>query len=88
MRIETAFVQSLIAYLAAIRNAFRFGTSVAKALRNQGEAMRVKRRLQAEEKAQKTAVKLMIPLVLFIFPAMGIVLAGPAAIRLMEAFSK
>lgn len=42
--------------------------------------------MQAEERAQKTAVKLMIPLVLFIFPAMGIVLAGPAAIRLMETF--
>ena len=57
-------------------------------LRNQGKAMRTKRHQQAEERAQKTAVKLMIPLVLFIFPAMGIVLAGPAGIRLMEAFSK
>ena len=81
-------VDELRSLVSVIAQAERFGTSVAKALRNQGEAMRTKRRLQAEEKAQKTAVKLMIPLVLFIFPAMGIVLAGPAAIRLMEAFSK
>ncbi|MBI5864255.1 MAG: type II secretion system F family protein, partial [Planctomycetes bacterium] len=81
-------VDELRSLVSVIAQAERFGTSVAKALRNQGEAMRSKRRLQAEEKAQKTAVKLMIPLVMFIFPAMGIVLAGPAAIRLMEAFSK
>ncbi len=78
-------VKSLVSVVA---QAERFGTSVGKALRNQGEALRTKRRQKAEEKAQKTAVKLMIPLVLFIFPAMGVVLAGPAALRLMEAFAK
>ncbi len=81
-------IDELRSLVSTIAQAERFGTSVAKALRNQGEAMRTKRRQQAEERAQKTAVKLMIPLVLFIFPAMGVVLAGPAAIRLMEAFSK
>ncbi len=79
-------VDELRSLVSVISQAERFGTSVAKALRNQSMAMRVKRRQQAEERAQKTAVKLMIPLVLFIFPAMGIVLAGPAGIRLMEAF--
>lgn len=83
-----AGVDELRSLVSVVAQAERFGTSVARALRNQGEAMRSKRRLQAEERAQKTAVKLMIPLVLFIFPAMGIVLAGPAAIRLMEAFQK
>ncbi len=82
-RVELDELRSLVSVVA---QAERFGTSVAKALRNQGNAMRVKRHQQAEERAQKTAVKLMIPLVLFIFPAMGIVLAGPAGIRLMEAF--
>lgn len=81
-------VDELRSLVSVVAQAERFGTSVAKALRNQGESMRAKRRLQAEERAQKTAVKLMIPLVMFIFPAMGIVLAGPAAINLMEAFSK
>jgi tight adherence protein C len=81
-------IEELRALVSVVTQAERFGTSVAKALRNQGESMRSKRRLAAEERAQKTAVKLMIPLVLFIFPAMGIVLAGPAGIQLMEAFSK
>ncbi|RMF70891.1 MAG: type II secretion system F family protein [Planctomycetota bacterium] len=80
-------VDELRSMTSVITQAERFGTSIAKALRNQGDAMRTKRRQQAEERAQKTAVKLMIPLVVFIFPAMGIVLAGPAAINVMEAFS-
>jgi tight adherence protein C len=81
-------LDELRSLVSVIAQAERFGTSVASALRNQGNAMRTKRRQQAEERAQKTAVKLMIPLVLFIFPAMGVVLAGPAGIRLMEAFAK
>ena len=80
-------VDELRSMISVITQAERFGTSIAKALRNQGDAMRTKRRQQAEERAQKTAVKLMIPLVIFIFPAMGIVLGGPAAINVMEAFS-
>jgi len=79
-------LDELRSLVSVITQAERFGTSVAKALRSQSEALRTKRRQAAEEKAQKTAVKLMIPLVLFIFPAMGVVLAGPAAINLMEAF--
>lgn len=81
-------LDELRSLVSVVMQAERFGTSVGKALRTQGEALRTKRRQKAEEKAQKTAVKLMIPLVMFIFPAMGVVLAGPAALRLMEAFSK
>jgi len=62
----------------------RFGTSVAQALRIHADAMRVKRRQIAEEKAAKSAVKLIFPLILFIFPALLIVLAGPAAIRVVQ----
>lgn len=72
--------------VSVITQAEKFGTSVAKALRNQGDAIRTKRRQQAEEKAQQTAVKLMIPLVLFIFPAMFVVLGGPAVIRMSSVF--
>jgi tight adherence protein C len=61
----------------------RFGTSLAKTLRVHAEAMRIKRRQLAEERAAKAAVKLVIPLVFFIFPALFVVLLGPAAIRII-----
>jgi tight adherence protein C len=64
----------------------RFGSSIAQALRVQSDSMRVKRKQIAEEKAAKTAVQLIFPLVLFIFPGIFIVLVGPAAIRIIEAF--
>ena len=63
----------------------KFGTSIGRALRNQADVLRTKRQQEAEERAQKTAVKLLLPLVLFIFPALGIVLAGPAVLSMMEA---
>lgn len=78
-------VEELRSLVTVILQAEKFGTSIARALRNQGESLRTKRRQAAEERAQKTAVKLMIPLVLFIFPAMGVVLAGPAALKMIEA---
>ncbi len=62
----------------------RFGTSIAQALRVQSEALRIKRRQKAEEKASKTAVQLLFPLVLFIFPGIFVVLVGPAAINIIE----
>ncbi len=74
-------VKSLV---AIINQAERFGTSIARALRNQSEALRTKRRQAAEERAQKTTVKLMAPLILFIFPAILVVLAGPAALKMIE----
>lgn len=78
-RTGVAEVHSLMTMLVQTS---RFGTSLAKALRVHADAMRVKRRQQAEEKAAKASVKLVFPLVLFIFPALMIVLAGPAAIRI------
>lgn len=62
----------------------RFGTSVGTALRTQSDSMRVRRRQIAEEKAAKTAVKLIFPLVLFIFPGIFVVLVGPAAITMIN----
>lgn len=62
----------------------RFGTSVGKALRVQSDAMRTRRRQIAEEKASKTAVQLIFPLVLFIFPGIFVVLVGPAAITMIN----
>jgi tight adherence protein C len=80
-------VSEMRALVAVITQAEKFGTSVAKALRTQADALRVKRRLKAEERAQKTTVKLMLPLILFIFPSIFVVLLGPAAMRLVEVFS-
>lgn len=62
----------------------RFGTSVGQALRTQSDAMRVRRRQIAEEKASKTAVQLIFPLVLCIFPGIFVVLVGPAAITMVN----
>ena len=62
----------------------KFGSSIARALRVHSDAMRSARRQIAEEKAAKTAVQLIFPLVLFIFPAVFVVLAGPAAITMIR----
>lgn len=78
-------LEEMRSLVSVILQAEKFGTSIARALRNQADSLRTKRHQAAEERAQKTAVKLMIPLVLFIFPAMGVVLAGPAAIKMLEA---
>src|SRR5205814_8460344 len=77
-------VEEMKALIAVITQAEKFGTSVAKALRTQADALRVKRRLRAEERAQKTTVKLIIPLILFIFPSIFVVLVGPAALRIYK----
>jgi tight adherence protein C len=79
-------VPEMKALVAVVTQAEKFGTSIAKALRNQADSLRTKRRLAAEERAQKTTVKLMIPLVLFIFPAIFVVLLGPAVLQILRQF--
>jgi tight adherence protein C len=66
----------------------RFGTSVADALRVHSDTMRTKRRQRAEEAAAKTTIKLVFPLVLFVFPAMFLVVIGPSALAIYRTFSK
>jgi tight adherence protein C len=78
-------VRSLAAILI---QADRFGSSIAQALRVQSDSMRTRRKQIAEEKAAKTAVQLIFPLVLFIFPGIFVVLVGPAAISIMETMMK
>lgn len=73
-------VDDVKALAAILIQADRFGASIAQALRVQSDSMRTRRKQIAEEKAAKTAVKLIFPLVLFIFPAVFVVLVGPAAI--------
>ena len=64
----------------------RFGTSVANALRVQSDTLRSKRRQRAEEAAAKTTIKLVFPLVLFVFPAMFIVILGPVVMSFIKTF--
>jgi tight adherence protein C len=64
----------------------RFGTSIAQALRIHADESRTRRRQLAEEAAAKLAVKLLIPIVLFIFPSLFIVILGPAIFRIGDLF--
>jgi tight adherence protein C len=77
-------VADLRSLAAVLIQADRFGSSIAQALRVQSESMRTRRQQMAEEKAAKTAVKLLFPLVLFIFPGIFVVLVGPAAITMVR----
>ena len=79
-------VADLRGLAAVMIQADRFGSSVAQALRVQSDAMRVRRRQLAEERAAKTAVELIFPLVLFIFPGIFVVLVGPAAIQMIRQY--
>lgn len=65
----------------------RFGTPIARALSGFADNIRMKRRQLAEEKAGKTSVKIIFPLVLFIFPSLFLVLLGPAALSIMRGLS-
>ena len=78
-------VQSLVALLVQTD---KFGTSVAQALRVHAETSRTKRRQNAEERAGKIGVKLVFPLVLFLFPALYIVILGPAVISFVRVFTQ
>ena len=76
-------VRSLVAMLVQTD---RFGTSVAQALRTHAETSRTKRRQRAEERAAKIGVKLVFPLVFFLFPAFYVVTLGPAVIQFVRVF--
>lgn len=80
-RTGVADLKSLVAMLVQTD---RFGTSIAESLRVFSDSMRMKRRQRAEELVAKAAIKLIFPLLLFIFPALLIVLMGPALIKLPE----
>ncbi len=82
-------VSDLRSLAGVLIQADKFGSSIAQALRVQSDSMRTRRSQLAEERAAKTAVKLIFPLVLFIFPGIFVVLVGPAAITMIrELFPK
>ena len=83
---ERTKVEDVRALVAMLVQTDRFGTSIAQALRTHAETSRVKRRQRAEERAAKIGVKLVFPLVFFLFPAFYVVTLGPAVIQFIRVF--
>ena len=84
-RTDVDVIRSLVSVLVQSE---AFGTSVAKTLRTHADTLRSQRVQKIEEMAAKTTVKLIFPLVLFIFPSLFVVVLGPAVITMIEAFKK
>jgi len=83
---ERTGVDSLRNLVSVLVQSEQFGTSVARTLRQHSDSLRTQRMQKVEEMAAKTSVKLVFPLVFFIFPALFLVTLGPAAILMMEQF--
>ncbi|MFN7982050.1 MAG: type II secretion system F family protein [Vicinamibacterales bacterium] len=79
-------VDDVRALVAMLIQTDRFGTSIGQALRSHADTSRTKRRQRAEEATQKVGVKLVFPLVLFFFPALYVVVLGPAIIQFVRGF--
>jgi tight adherence protein C len=84
-RTDVDIVRNLVSMLVQSE---KFGTSIAKTLRTHSDTLRSQRVQSVEEQAAKTTVKLIFPLVLFIFPCLFLVTLGPAAILMSESFGK
>jgi tight adherence protein C len=85
---ERTAVDSVKNLVTVLVQSEQLGTSVAKTLRVHSDTLRTQRRQRVEEQAAKTTVKLVFPLVLFIFPSLFLVTLGPAAIIMSESFKK
>ena len=81
-------VDTIPSLASILIQADKFGTSIGKTLRAHADTLRTQRRQDAEEKAAKTTVKLVFPLVIFIFPSLFVVTLGPAMIIMLDGFAK
>jgi tight adherence protein C len=84
---ERTAVEDIKPLAATLIQSEQLGAQMAPALRASSDALRTRRRLRAEEAAQKTTVKILFPLVLFVLPAMIMVIVGPAIIQIMSTLS-
>jgi tight adherence protein C len=85
---ERTGVDELVSLCNILIQSERFGTSIGQALKTQSETLRTYRRQKLEELAAKTPVKLVFPLILFIFPAIVVVILGPVVIKITEFFRR
>lgn len=83
---ERIDVDDMTAFVAAVLQADQLGVSMSKVLRIQSEQMRIRRRQRAEEQAKKAPIKMLFPMVFLIFPALFVVLLGPAVIQIKQTF--
>ena len=77
-------VEEIRSLSSVVQQAEKYGASIVKALRVHSESLRIKRFQRAEERARQAAVKLLIPTILFIFPALFVVILGPAIYEIWE----
>ncbi len=85
---ERTGVEELSSFVAVVIQAERLGASISDVLQAQARTLRQRRRQWAEEQARKAPIKMLVPLVLFIFPSLFIVILGPAVPRIMAAFAR
>jgi tight adherence protein C len=84
---ERTGVEDIHALVAMLIQTDRLGTSIAQSLRSHADSMRTKRRQRAEQLARKASIKLAFPLVFLIFPALLLVILGPAGMQLIKALA-
>jgi tight adherence protein C len=83
---ERTMVDDVRSFTTMLSQTEKFGTSLSQALRTYADSLRTKRRQMAEEAAAKTTIKMIFPLILFIFPALLVVILGPAVIQIQKIF--